>query len=199
MIEDIYRLFLQCPLSSGALVFRDNIYEGVLLKKDLELAIKEQDESIDEKITSVPPEGVESFLFSGKPRNKSLIPCLTPEGRPLEPIMYEEFISEFFPEDYRLRFSPGEMLLYYEHPLLALNRFKTVLYANKGAEDLFEESPLNRRINDLLEGFNLSTQRDRLLVSRGKRCWIMFTACSHTPRGLLYLYQFIRSDEHGSL
>ncbi|MGL5721992.1 MAG: hypothetical protein ACRCY4_06315, partial [Brevinema sp.] len=116
MIDDIYRLFLSCPQVNAALVFEHNAYYGVLLKKDIELAITsaESDFIIAKHVVCVPVSELEDVIFSTRPRSKTQIPSMDITGKNLESFSYEEFVSEFHPEDFRI--SLIEVFRNYEFP-----------------------------------------------------------------------------------
>ena len=190
MIEDIYRLFLSCPQVNAALVFEHNTYYGLLFKKDVELAIKAEksDFIIATHVKIIPISELEESLFSSRPRSKTQIPSMDITGKNLESFSYEEFVSEFHLEDFRL--SLFEVLSNYEFPLLILNRFKTAVYANSAAENIFPV-PMGKRISTILEDFIIETSGSRITLIGGGSIWNMLVSRSQSERSLYFIYQFI--------
>lgn len=185
---------MECPYVTGALVLNDGAYEGVLFKKDVEALLKEEDDFFIDKIMPIHPLELEKYLFSGKPRSKNMIPCISNEGKILSSLSYEEFISEFYTEDFRLRFSLMDVFGAYEHPLLILNRFKTVIYANKEAENIFGCNSFGSKLSLLLEGFDVSICEEKMLIIHDNKQWELFVARSQTPSFCYDIYQFFRRD-----
>ncbi|MGL5721445.1 MAG: hypothetical protein ACRCY4_03470 [Brevinema sp.] len=195
MIDDIYRLFLSCPHANAALVFEHNTYYGLLFKKDVELAIKSADIDfiVAARTKLTPISEMEDALFSSRPRSKTRIPAMDISGKNLETFSYEEFVSEFHPEDFRI--SLIEVFKNYEFPLLILNRFKTVVYANTASETIFP-SPLGRRISTILDDFIIEASESRITLIGGGNIWNMIVSRSQSERSLYYIYQFIPGSHH---
>ncbi|SFB80103.1 hypothetical protein SAMN02745150_00858 [Brevinema andersonii] len=192
-IQDIYRIFLECPQVNGGLVFDEGTFIGVLFKKDIELLLNEKDNFIIDKIVFIPTSKLEEFLFTDIPKSRTKIPYFSHSGEVLGTIFYQEFVSEFFPEDFITRLSLLDIFQNYEHPLFIVNRFKTLLYNNKAASELFPENIYGKKIGEILNPFDIYFNEKKMFISRGNQTWQLLIARSIDEHFFYNIYQFLKA------
>jgi len=191
-IQDIYRIFLECPQVNGGLVFDEGTFIGVLFKKDIELLLNEKDNFIIDKIVFIPISNLEEFLFTDIPKSRTKIPYFSYSGEVLGTIFYQEFVSEFFPEDFITRLSLLDIFQNYEYPLFIVNRFKTLLYNNKAASELFPENIYGKKIGEILNSFDIYFNEKKMFISRSNQTWQLLIARSIDEHFFYNIYQFIK-------
>ncbi len=184
-------MFLENPHLNACLVLNGNEFQGVVLKKDLEQNMYRTNNDISSLIVKISNEYIEDFLFHEPPSLKTKITYINPSGKLMGSMLYDEFVSEFFPEDLVTKMSFKELMDYYEHPALVLNQFKTILYLNKLAIELLSEKVFGMKISDALLAFDMEVDGDRMLLKRQDEVWSLFIAKSKTPFSKYYLYHFI--------
>lgn len=190
-VYNIYQMFLEYPHLSACLVFHDCNYYGVLLKKDLERHLTKNSIHWEDVFIQVPSEHLEDVIFCSKPHMKLLIPYVNLQGDIVGSLLYEEFVSEFFPEDFSMKLSFKEIFEYHENPLMILNRFKTILYINFMAKELLSEKVFGNKISDALLAFELFVDSEEVCLSRQDELWQLLISKSVTPYSQYYIYQFI--------
>lgn len=191
-IQEIYRIFLECPQVNAGLVFDEGTFVGALFKKDIELLLNEKDNFIIDKIVFIPISKLEEFLFTGIPKSRTKIPYFSHSGEVLGTIFYQEFVSEFFPEDFITRLSLLEIFQHYEHPLFIVNRFKTLLYNNKAASELFLENIYGKKIGEILNSFDIYFNEKKMFIKRNNQIWQLLIAHSIDEHFFYNIYQFIK-------
>lgn len=190
-IHKIYQMFLEHPHLNACLVFNSNEFQGILLKKDLEQNLYRTKNDISKLIIKMQTEHIEDILFHDPPNIKTKIPYINPSGKLMGVMLYEEFVSEFFTEDLVTKISYKELLDYYEHPVVILNQFKTILYLNKLADELLSEKVFGMKISDALLAFDIEFDDDRMILRRQDEAWSLFIAKSKTPYTKYYFYHFM--------
>lgn len=191
-IQNIYHLFLQFPYLNACLVFDNNNFSGILLKKDLEDSLKMNDNFLVDKIINISKDAVEELLFNETPKLKMQIPFISLMGEVQGLIFYDEFVSEFFTDDFLTRLSLQEVFGNLMHPILIMNRFKRILYLNKKAEEIFSQQALGQKVSDVMLSFDINCGDDnRILISRQHECWQLLISESVTPFAKYYIYQLI--------
>lgn len=187
-LHKIYQSFLLSPYLNACLVLDHQQFLGILLKKDLERKLRDQHNTIVDLIIKVPLEELEDILFNIAPSLKMTIPYINIKGTILGSLLYEEFVSEFFPHDFKMRLSFQEIFDYHEHPIMILNQFKTILYINKIAENLFSSAAFGKKITDILLAFEIVPKKDRILLVRQEEVWDLVITKSSAPHASYYLY-----------
>ena len=190
-LHKIYQLFLEYSHINACLVFEDQIFQGILLKKDLERKLSDTDDSILENIIKIPVENLEDILFNEPPSIRMKIPYINCNGEILGVLLYDEFVSEFFPLDFATRLSLQEVFTYYENPIIILNQFKTILYMNNAGRELLSEKVLGIKISDALLAFQIGHEGEQLIIMRQEEQWSLIISKSQSPHAFYYIYQFI--------
>ena len=189
-LHKIYQIFLEYPYMNACLVFEDQIFQGVLLKKDLERKLSDTNNSILDHIIKIPLENLEDIIFNDPPSIKMKIPYINCKGDILGVLLYDEFVSEFFPLDFTTRLSLQEIFTYYENPIIILNQFKTILYMNNIGRKLLSEKVLGLKISDALLAFQIGHREENIMITRQDEQWILTISKSQTPHDY-YIYQFV--------
>ncbi|MGL4389123.1 MAG: hypothetical protein ACRCTJ_07010 [Brevinema sp.] len=190
-IQNIYHLFLTYPYLNALLVFDDHEFAGILLKKDIESALKSKDSFLIDKINKVSKEDLEKSIFNENPKLNMKIPFISLTGEIQDLMSYDEFVSEFFPEDFSQRLSLQEVFFCLSHPLVIMNRFKRILYLNKSAEELLSEKARGEKITDVMLGFQINCEGDRILIHRQKEMWKLIISESESKFAFYFIYQMI--------
>ena len=192
-LRTIYHSFLENPHLSACLIFEENEYQGILLKKDLERRLRDDENFIHDLIINVPKDGIEDIIFNDTPNIKMGIPYFDTRGCYLGVLLYDEFVAEFFPEDFQTKLSHREIIDYFEHPAFIVNQFKTILYINKEGESLLSAKAFGQKIPNMLLSFEITMDKDKMQVLRNGQTWTLFISKSQTPFALYYIYQFIKN------
>jgi len=190
-LHKIYQLFLEYSYVNACLVFEDQIFQGIFLKKDLERKLSDTDDCILDHIIRIPLENLEDILFNEHPSIRMKIPYINCNGEILGVLLYDEFVSEFFPLDFATRLSLQEVFTYYENPIIILNQFKTILYMNNAGKELLSEKVLGIKISDALLAFQIGHEEEQMTITRQEEKWSLIISKSQTPHASYYIYQFI--------
>ncbi len=190
-LHKIYQLFLEYSYINACLVFEDQNFQGILLKKDLERKLSDTDDSILDHIIKIPLENLEDILFNEPPSIRMKIPYINSNGEILGALLYDEFVSEFFPMDFATRLSLQELFNYYENPILILNQFKTILSMNSAGRELLSEKVLGIKIGDALLAFQIGHEGEQMTITRQEEKWSLIIFKSQTPHASYHIYQFI--------
>ena len=190
-LHKIYQLFLEYSYINACLVFEDQVFQGILLKKDLERKLSDIDDCILEHIIKIPLENLEDILFNEPPSIRMKIPYINSKGQILGILLYDEFVSEFFPMDFATRLSLQELFNYYENPILILNQFKTILSMNSAGRELLSEKVLGIKIGDALLAFQIGHEGEQMTITRQEEKWSLIIFKSQTPHASYHIYQFI--------
>lgn len=187
----IYQMFMEYPHLSACLVFHDYHCQGVLLKKDLERHLTQKSIHWLDLFMQVPIDSLEDIIFCTKPQMKMIIPYVNLQGKLVGSLLYEEFVSEFFPQDYGTRLSLKEVFNYHENPIIILNKFKTILYLNIQAKELLSEKVFGCKISDALLAFDIFVDKENMYIERQEERWQLMISKSIAPYSQYYIYQFI--------
>ena len=190
-LHKIYQLFLEYSYINACLVFEDQNFQGILLKKDLERKLSDTDDCILDHIIKIPLENLEDILFNEPPSIRMKIPYINSNGEILGALLYDEFVSEFFPMDFATRLSLQELFNYYENPILILNQFKTILSMNSAGRELLSEKVLGIKIGDALLAFQIGHEGEQMTITRQEEKWSLIIFKSQTPHASYHIYQFI--------
>ncbi len=190
-LHKIYQLFLEYSYINACLVFEDQNFQGILLKKDLERKLSDNDDCILDHIIKIPLENLEDILFNEAPSIRMKIPYINSSSKILGVLLYDEFVSEFFPLDFTTRLSLQEVFTYYENPIIILNQFKTILYMNNAGRELLSEKVLGIKICDALLAFQIGHEGEQMTITRQEEHWSLIISRSQTPHASYYIYQFI--------
>ncbi|MGL4562479.1 MAG: hypothetical protein ACRCVW_01305 [Brevinema sp.] len=191
-IQTLYHLFLKHPYLNASLVFDDHDFAGILLKKDIERALKSQDNFLIDKIMNIPKDNLEKLIFTEKPKLKMQIPFISLTGEFKGMMMYDEFVSEFFPHDFTTRLSLQEVFYHVNYPILILNQFNRILYLNKSAEDLLSPKACGEKISNVMLGFEINHCNNDIIIHRQEEQWKLLIAKSQTNFASYSIYQFIQ-------
>jgi len=191
-LQDIYHLFLESPYLNACLVFDKGNCQGILLKKDLEYLLQDKESFFLDKIITHKQQNIEDYIFNEKPNLKMKIPYINQQGKILGALLYDEFVSEFFPEEFQNKLSLIEIFNNYSHPTLILNRFKTILYLNYKAIDILSNNALGKKISEVLLGFQIRFEDNKMIINRQDEEWTLLISESNTKFSLYYIYQFIK-------
>ncbi|MGL4367390.1 MAG: hypothetical protein ACRCTQ_03825 [Brevinemataceae bacterium] len=198
-LHTIYCLFLEYAYLNGCLIFEENEFKGIFLKKDLEQMLKVNDHFIIDKKISISSDNIEDILFNQPPNLKMRIPYINFNGQILGLLLYEEFVSEFFPQDFQTKLSLVEIFDYHEHPILILNIFKTILYLNNKAQDLLSQEAFGKKISNVLLGFQMSFDNHIILTNQDNHSWYLTISHSFSTHATYQIYQFIPIQNKDSL
>lgn len=191
ILYQIHHIISQSKYLSGCLILEKNgAYKGILLKDDLDDVLNSQSSFYLDKIIPVEKNEIETKLFKISPSLRTVIPYTSSIGDCFGTLKYEEFVSEFFPEDFTTKISLTEILDHYEYPILIANQFKTILYINKKASDLLSSEAFGKKISDVLLSFTMKIEKDRMTLHRNDEIWTLSISESNTSHITFYIYQF---------
>lgn len=193
-LHTLYQSFLKYPYLNACLVFEDHYFQGILLKKDLERTLSQTQQDIKKHITKVPIEHLEELIFNQPPTLTMSIPYINQQGELTGSLLYDEFVSEFFPEDFATKLSLHEVFRYYENPLIILNQFKTILYMNQEGENLLSKKAFGIKVSEVLLAFEMKAEGQQIVLTRKGESWNLMISKSNSPYAPYYLYQFFPKE-----
>lgn len=192
-LYQIHHIISQSKCLSGCLILEKNgTYKGILLKNDLDEILNTQNSFYLDKILQVKKNDLETTLFKVPPSLRTVIPYINSSGEHFGTMKYEEFVSEFFPEDFTTKMSLTEIFDYYEYPIVITNQFKTILYINKQSSELFSSESFGKKISDILLSFTMKIEKEKMTLQREGEIWDLSVSESQTAHAKYYVYQFLK-------
>jgi hypothetical protein len=188
----LMELFFQAPAASALLVFEDNDYLGVVLKRDIEIGISEGNFSLSENLNFVKQKDLPAVIFREN-GNGVKIPVIDREGELIRIISHEEYVCQFQFESYIPHFSEQAVLDSLEHPVVITSHFKKVVYANKKAMELFNMDLVGRNIAPVLKDFHMNVVKDSMILEQNGALYRLTISHSLTRNFSYLFYQFFRA------
>lgn len=196
LAKNLLEMFFHAPAANAILVFEENRYRGVILKRDVEMGIAEGHFAMDANVNPVRPEELSGLVFrngglspgSGVPAG---VPAVDEEGRLIRILSREEFQCQFFFGDFRKEFDTTGVLASLEHPLIVTDVFLKTVYANEKARDLMGGELEGENLGDRLARFHISSVRDSRFLEKDGRLFRMETVRSESDRFAYRVYLFI--------
>jgi hypothetical protein len=194
LARELMKYFFYAPHANGILVFEDNEYLGVVLKKDVEYGITSGNFKLFENINILKVNELSTLLFRESSKKNAKVPVIDKAGNLIRIISYEEFISQFYFDEFVKNFKSGAFLDNLDYPLVITNCFKKCLYANKMAFNLAEFDFLGKSINLLLKKFEIKKIDRGLVLENKKDRFTLFISKSENKNFLYYVYNFLKLD-----
>jgi len=192
LAKDLMKLFFRAPAANGILVFEDNDYLGVILKRDIEIGIAEGNFNLFENINMIRVVQLPQILFKSNTSRNLQVPVIDKAGSFIRIISYEEFMSQFFFEEYLNHFKIQNVFENLEHPLVITNHFKKTLFANKQALELIKSDIEGKNFCEILKQFEIKKVRTFLWVEKGKNSYQLIVSHSESKNFSYYVYLFLK-------
>lgn len=174
------------------LVFEDNDYLGVVLKKDIEMSLVKGDFELFQNINCVKPAQVAGMLFRGQPDQNVRIPVIDKAGGLIRIISYEEYLSCFHYSEMIERLDLFMVFDYLEHAVIVTNHFKKILYANKAALRMAGKDLPGLPFSVFLRLFEIRASGPLLEASRDGVGFHVLLSRSESAQFSYIVYQFTR-------
>ncbi len=191
LAKNLMQLFFLAPAAHGLLVFEDNDYLGVVLKRDIEIGIMEGRFSLFENINILKVSQLTQTLFRNDSLKNQLLPVIDKAGALLRIISYDEFQCQFFFDEYSPRFKVQGVLEDLESPLIITNHFKKTIFANRKALELIEKDIEGRCFSDVLKHFEIKNVGDFMIVEKKGVSYRLVISHSENKNFSYYLYLFL--------
>ncbi len=187
--RNLMELFFQAPTVSAILVFDDMEYFGAVLKRDVEIGMREGSFNLFENISLIPIESLERYLFASKADPKTKIPTIDKTGKPIRLISHREFLSQFYFENFLQKFELQNVWDYLEHPLLVTNYFKKILYLNREALLLCGKDFIGKSFSRFSKNFDIKIDGENLLFQKNDHFCRLLMSQSESKDFFYRVYQ----------
>jgi hypothetical protein len=194
LAKKLMQFFFLAPAAHGALVFEDNDYLGVVLKRDIEIGIMEGRFSLFENINLIKMSQLAQTLFKSNNIKNLLLPVIDKTGALLRIISFEEFQCHFFFDEYKPHFKIQGVLDDLEYPLVITNHFKKTIFVNRKALELIEKDIEGRNFTEILKHFDIKNVGDFMIVEKKGISYNLIITRSENKNFSYYLYLFIKID-----
>lgn len=192
LAKSLMELFFQAPAANGILVFEDNDYLGVILKRDIEIGIAEGRFVFSENMNFVNIKDLSGVLFREN-GNSVKIPVVDKSGELIRIITHEEYACQFYFENYLPHFREQNVLDYLEHPLIITNHFKKAVYANQKAMELLEMDVAGRNLTPVLKRFHMNVVKESMILEKNGELFRLVISHSLSKNFSYYIYQFFKA------
>ncbi len=188
--KDLIKYFFQAPSANGLLVFEDNEYLGVVLKKDIEFGITTKNFKLFENINFIRISEIEDIIFKENNKKSAKVPVVDKSGNLLKIITYDEFLSHFYFDDFITGFKPNSVFDDLDHPIFITNFFKRCLYTNKKGFELAEFDIIGKNISNLLKKFEIKKMDKGMLLEKNGKMYTLYISHSETKNFYFLVYDF---------
>ncbi len=192
MAKSLMKLFFHAPAAHGIIVFEDNDYLGVVLKRDIEIGIMEESFSLYENISMIKVSQLSQTLFRNNSNKNLQVPVIDKAGSLLRIISFEEFQCHFFFDEYMPHFKILGVIEDLEHPLVITNHFKKTIFANRKALELIERDIEGKIFTEVLNHFEIKTVGDFMLIEKKGVSYNLLISHSESRNFSYYLYLFLK-------
>lgn len=188
----LMELFFQAPAAHGILVFEDNDYLGVVLKRDIEMGIAEGKFVLSENLNFVNVKELSGLLFRDNGVGAK-IPVIGKDGVLIRIITHDEYVCQFHFDSYLPHFKEQNALDYLEHPLVITNHFKKAIYANQKAMELLETDVAGKNLTPILKSFHMNMVKDSMILEKNGELFRLTISHSLSKSFSYYVYQFFKA------
>jgi hypothetical protein len=192
MAKSLMKLFFHAPASHGIIVFEDNDYLGVILKRDIEIGIMEEKFSLYENINMIKVKDLSQTLFRNNASKNLRVPVIDKAGTLLRIISSEEFQCQFFFEEYLPHFKILGVFEEMEHPMVITNHFKKTIFANRKALELTEMDIEGKMFSVFMSRFEIKTVGDFLIVEKKGVSFNLIVSRSESRNFSYFIYLFVK-------
>ncbi len=191
LAKELMELFFHAPAVNGILVFEDNDYLGVVLKRDIEIGIMEGNFNLFENINFMKANLIPNTIFKNEAVKNTKIPVIDKAGKLIRIISYEEFTCQFYFEDYIEKFNYENVFDYLEQPMIITNHFKKIIYANKNALEWTQKDLIGRNISPVLNQFDIRMQNSEMTIEKNGIKFRLLISHSLSKNFSYFVYQFL--------
>lgn len=191
LAKELMQLFFHAPAANGLLVFEDNEYLGVILKRDIEIGIMEGNFNVFENINMVKTNQLTRLLFKDETNRNLKIPVIDKVGKLIRIITQEEFNCQFNLDDYIQHFKLQQVFDSMDHPLIVTNHFKKCIYANKKALELVEFDIQGKNFSTIMKLFDVKQAGKFLTLVKKDHVFHLIISHAQTKNFSYIVYQFI--------
>ena len=192
LIKDLMELFFHAPMANGILVFEDNDYLGVVLKRDIEIGIMDGNFNFFENISFIKLNQLQNSLFKKESLKANKVPVVDKTGKLIRIISFEEFQSQFYFDEFIPHFKEQNVFDNLEHPLVITNHFKKTIYANKSALELMERDIIGKNYSSLLKLFEIQMVEGSMILEKKEEIYQLSISHSLAKNFSYYVYQFFK-------
>ncbi len=192
LARSLMNLFFQAPAAHGILVFEDNDYLGVVLKRDIEIGIMEGSFNLFENINMIKLNQLTQVVFKNQTSKNLQVPVIDKAGSLMRIISFEEFQCQFYFDEYTPHFNIQNVLDELEHPLVITNHFKKTIYANKKAMEMLECDIEGKNFSEILKHFEIKTIGTFMLIENCKHSYNLIISHSETKHFSYFVYLFLK-------
>jgi hypothetical protein len=192
LAKNLMELFFHAPAVNGILVFEDNDYLGVILKRDIEIGVMEGNFNLFENINFMKLAQLPPVLFKNEGLKNIKIPVVDKTGNLIRIISYEEFLSQFFFDEFINHFKTENVLDHLEHPVVITNHFKKTVYLNKSALELIERDILGKNLSIFLKTFDIKMDGEQMFLKKKDHEYRLVISSSSSKNFSFFVYQFFK-------
>ncbi len=192
LAKELMKYFFQAPSVNALLVFEDNEYLGIVLKKDIEFGITSGNFKLYENINFIKPSEVTDIIFKENNKKNSRIPVIDKTGGLINIISYEEFLSHFYFDEFIQNFKLSPIFDNLDYPMLITNYFKKCIYANKMAFEIAEFDIIGKSILHLFKKFEIKKLENGLNLEKNGETFNLIISQSRTKNFTYFVYHFFK-------
>lgn len=192
LAKELMQYFFHAPGANGILVYEDNDYLGIVLKRDIEIGIMEGNFNLFENINFVRLNQITGVLFKNENIKNAQIPVIDKTGKLIRIISQEEFQCHFYFDEYIGHFKEQLVLDNLEHPFIMTSHFKKTIYANKAALELFEKDIIGKSFNLILKLYQIKIKDNLMVLEKNENTYNLIISHSCTPQFSCFIYQLFK-------
>jgi hypothetical protein len=192
LAKSLMKLFFHAPAAHGLIIFEDNDYLGVVLKRDIEIGIMEGRFSLYENISMIKISQLSQTLFKSNTTKNVQVPVIDKTGALLRIISYDEFQCQFYFDEYIPHFKILGVIDDMEHPFVITNHFKKTIYANRQALELIQRDIEGKIFSEALKRFEIKNVGDFMRVINKDSSYNLIISHSESRNFSYYVYIFLK-------
>lgn len=191
LARELIQLFFLAPGTNGILVFEDNDYLGVILKRDVEMGLSEGTFQLFENINTIRAAQLPQVLFKKGEGKNCKVPVVDKAGKLQRILSHDEFLCQFDFESYKGHFKPQSVLDDLDHPFIITNFFKKTIYANKQALALAGKDFIGKSFTPVLKSFHLRLEGPEMFLIRNDETFRLCISRSESKNFATWVYQIL--------
>ena len=192
LAKNLMKLFFHAPAAHGLIIFEDNDYLGVVLKRDIEIGIMEGCFSLYENISMIKISQLPQTIFKNSSAKNLQVPVIDKAGSLLRIISFEEFQCQFYFDEYKQHFKVLGVIEDMEQPLVITNHFKKAIYANRKALELIERDIEGKAFTEVLNHFEIKNVGTFMLIEKKGVSYNLVISHSENRNFSYYIYIFLK-------
>ncbi len=145
-----------------------------------------------ENISFIKLNQLSNSLFKNDSSKNNKVPVIDKAGKLIRIISYEEFLSQFFFDEFITHFKEQNVFDNLENPLVITNHFKKTVYANKAALELMERDIVGKNFSSILKLFEIQIVEGSMILEKKEEIYHLVISHSQAKNFSYFVYQFFK-------